>query len=112
MDRIILKNGQNLEFSKAESLNITFTDRTIEELESIFTKENCSKVQFTTERGEVYGIYNNLECTSIVKNLNYGTVMVNLKELDDTVIRVEALECAVGDLGTVINELGEVVNNG
>lgn len=43
-----------------EGLNITFTDKTVQELETIFTKENCSKIQLATRIGEVYGIYNNL----------------------------------------------------
>ena len=107
MDKIILKDGTKLEFNKIEGLNITFTDKTIEELEKVFTKENCSKVQLATERGEVYGIYNNLECTSITKNLEDKNVTVNLKELDSTAIRIDNLEGAVADLGSAISELSE-----
>ena len=103
MDKIILKNNTTLEFSKVEGLNITFKDKTIEELEKVFTKENCSRVQLTTENGEVYGIYNNLECTGITKNLEDSTVTVNLKQLDDLTVKVEDLQNTVDML--VIGEV-------
>lgn len=67
MDKIILKDKSTLEFNKIEGLKISFANKNVEELEKVFTKENCSKVKLTTDTGEVYGIYNNLECTSIVK---------------------------------------------
>ena len=107
MDKIILNDKTNLEFKKSEGLNITFTDKTVEELEKVFTKENCNKVQFATSSGEVYGIYNNLECTSITKNLEDKNVTVHLKELDSTAIRIDNLEGAVADLGSAISELSE-----
>ena len=107
MDKIILKDGTKLEFKKIEGLNITFTDKTVEELEKILTKENCRKVELSTENGEVYGIYNNLECTSITKNIEDSTVTVNLKELDATIIRIESLEGAINDLGNIISGMEE-----
>lgn len=107
MDKIILNDGTKLEFSKVEGLNITFTDETVEDLEKVFIKDNCIKVQLSKSTGEVYGIYNNLECTSIVKNLDDSTVMVNLKEVDNTLIRIDTLETAVSDLGSVVSELTE-----
>ena len=103
MDKIILNDGTNLEFDKVEGLNITFKDKTIEELEKVFTEENCNRVQLTTEKGEVYGIYNNLECTSITKNLEDSTVIVNLKELNTLEVKVEQLQNTVDDL--VLNSL-------
>lgn len=103
MDKIVLNDGTTLEFEKTEGLNITFKDKTIEELEKVFTKENCSKVQFTTEKGEVYGIYNNLECTSIIKNLSDSTVTVNLNKLDDLKVKVADLQQTVDEL--VLNTL-------
>lgn len=107
MNKIILKDGTMLEFNKIEGLNITFTDKTVEELEKTFTKENCSKVQLATENGKVYGIYNNLECLSITKNVKDSSVAVRLKELDSTAIRIDNLEGAVADLGSAISELSE-----
>lgn len=98
MNKIILKDGITLEFKKSEGLNITFTDKTVEELEKVFTKENCSKIQLGTEKGEVYGIYNNLECTSIIKNLEDSTVTVKLKELNTLEVKVEQLQNTVDDL--------------
>ena len=71
--------------------------------EKVFTKENCSKVQLTTENGEVYGIYNNLECTGITKNLEDSTVLVTLKQLDDLTVKVEDLQNTVDML--VIGEV-------
>lgn len=107
MDKIILKDGTTLEFSKVEGLNVNFTNKTVEELEKVFTKENCIKVQLSKSTGEVYGIYNSLECTSITKNLEDSMVTVNLRQVDDISARVETLENAVGDLGTVVSELSE-----
>lgn len=107
MDKIILKDKTELEFNKIEGLNITFVDKNIEELENRLTKENCSKVQLVTSVGEVYGVYNNLECTSIVKNIKDSSITVNLKELDNTVVRINDLEGAVADLGAVVSELSE-----
>lgn len=107
MNKIVFKNGTKLEFNKIEGLNIIFIDKTVEELENVFTKENCSKLQLTTENGEVYGVHNNLECVSITKNVKDYTVTVHLKELDSTNIRLGNLEGAVAELGSVINELSE-----
>ena len=64
-------------------------------------------MQFATSSGDVYGIYNNLECTSITKKLEDKNVIVNLKELDSTAIRINNLEGAVADLGSAISELSE-----
>ena len=107
MDKIILKDGTKFEFKKIDGLSITFTDKTVEELEKILTKENCRKVELSTENREVYGIYNNLECTSITKNIEDSTVTVRLKELDDTIIRIESLEGAINDLGNIISGMEE-----
>ena len=95
MDKLILNDGTVLGFTKAEGLNITFTDKTIEELEKVFTKENCNKVQLATNTGEVYGIYNNLECTSIVKNLEDSSITLNLMQLDDLAVKVKDLQNTV-----------------
>ncbi|MBY7025065.1 hypothetical protein FDC27_09860 [Clostridium botulinum] len=81
-----------------EGLNITFTDKTVQELETIFTKENCSKIQLATRIGEVYGIYNNLEGTSIIKNLENNNIDVNLKELNTLEVKVEQLQATVDTL--------------
>lgn len=107
MDKIILKDKTTLEFNKIEGVNITFLNKTVEDLEKVFTKENCTKVQLTTSTDEVYGIYNNLECTRITKNLEDNTITVNLNQLDNTVVRINDLEGAVADLGTVVSELSE-----
>lgn len=98
MNKIILKDGTTLEFSKEEVLNVTFTDKTVDELEKVFTKENCSKIQLVTENGDIYGIHNNLECTSITKNLEDSTVTVNLKELNTLEVKVEQLQATVDTL--------------
>lgn len=107
MDKIILKDGTKLEFNKIDGLNVSFTYKTVEELEKVFTKENCSKIHLTTENGKAYGIYNNLECISITKNIKDSTVTVYLKELDSTSIRLGNLEGAVTELGTAISQLSE-----
>ncbi|OSA85371.1 UNVERIFIED_ORG: hypothetical protein B2H93_20005 [Clostridium botulinum] len=106
MDKIILKDGTTLEFSKIEGLNITFIEEDIDSLYGKLTKENCNKIQLKTNNGEIYGIYNNLECTSIEKFKN-GNITIHLKQLNNTVTRINDLEGAVADLGTVVSKLAE-----
>lgn len=97
MNKIILKDGTILEFNKIEGLAVTFTDKTVDDLEKVFKKENCSKIQLAKENGAVYGIYNNLECVSVIK---YGneTVTVNLQQINDLVVKVEQLQATVDTL--------------
>lgn len=95
MNKIILSDGTTLEFAIAEGVNITFTGKNVGELEKVFTKENCSKVQLATEKGDIYGVYNNLECTSITKNLEDSTVTVNLKELNTLEVKMKDLQNTV-----------------
>lgn len=103
MEKIILNDGTTLEIKSMEGLNIVLDNISIEELEKAFTKENCSKIQLTTSTGEVCGIYNNLECVSIIKNLEDSTVIVNLKELNDLEVKMEDLQNTVDTL--VIGEV-------
>lgn len=98
MNKIILNDGTKLEFTKEKFTSFSFVNKTVEELETIFTKENCSKIQLTKETGEVYGIYNNLECISITKNLEDNTIDVNLKELNTLEVKVEQLQATVDTL--------------
>ncbi|NFH89160.1 hypothetical protein FDA33_02845 [Clostridium botulinum] len=51
-----------------------------------------------TRGGEVYGIYNNLEGTSIIKNLEDNNIDVNLKELNTLEVKVEQLQATVDTL--------------
>lgn len=99
MDKIILTNNTNLEFNKISNngngLAITFTGKTITELEGLMTKENLTKLQVANSNGEVYGIYNNLECASITKNLTDSSITVNLFKLDDTQVKIAYLQTQV-----------------
>lgn len=98
MNKIILNDGTKLEFLEESGLNFFFTNKTVEELEKCFTKDNCSKIQLSKSTGEVYGIYNNLECTSITKNLEDSTVTVNLRQLNTLEVKVEQLQATVDTL--------------
>lgn len=98
MDKIILTNHQELEFITFIETNITIENKTIEELELLFTKENLVKVKVSTLNGEVYRTYNNLECTSITKNLKDNICTVNLKQLDPLVVKIEQLQATVDTL--------------
>lgn len=108
MDKIILSNNTNLEFNSISNnvngLLITFTNNTITELEPLMVKENLVKLQIANSTGEVYGIYNNLECTSITKNLKDSSIMVNLSKLDDTQVKIAELQKTVDTL--VLTNLG------
>lgn len=97
MDRIILNNGEKIEFLKIEGLAITFSDVSLDILESKFTIDNCAKIQLENEGG-VYGIYNNLQCSSIIKNTIENNYTVNLIKLNDLQIQVDKLQSTVDTL--------------
>lgn len=102
MDKIILTDNTNLEFNSISNnvngLSITFATKTITELEPLMTKENLTKLQIANATGEVSGIYNNLECDSITKNLVDNTTTVNLTKLDDTQVKLDELQKTVDTL--------------
>lgn len=104
MDKIILNNNTSLEFNSISNngngLSITFKSKTIAELEGLMAKENLTKLQVVNSTGEVYGIYNNLEYTSITKNLTDSSVTVNLTKLDDTQVKIAELQQTVDTLVT------------
>ena len=108
MDKIILNNNTSLEFNSiannGNGLAITFGSKTIAELETVMTKDNLTKLQIANTSNEVYGIYNNLECTSIAKNLTDNSIIVNLSKLDDTQVKIAELQKTVDTL--VITNLG------
>lgn len=110
MDRIILTNNTNLEFNSISNnengLAIKFTTKTITELETLMTKENLNKLQIANATGEVYGIYNNLECISITKNLTDSSITVNLFKLDDTQVKIADLQ------KQVFNLTSQLINGG
>ena len=107
MDKLILNDNTNLEFSLISSngngLEIIFTEKIIESLELVMTKSNLIKLEIANSNGEVYGIYNNLECVSITKNLADTTITVNLKQLDSLEVKVEELQSTVDIL--ILNAL-------
>ncbi|GEP65802.1 hypothetical protein CBE01nite_35700 [Clostridium beijerinckii] len=103
MDKIILNNNISLEFNSIYNsgevgLIINFTNKSITELETLMTKDNLTKLQVANSTGEVYGIYNNLECTSITKKLTDNSVTINLTKLDDTQIKIAELQQTVDAL--------------
>lgn len=104
MDKVILNNGTNLEFNSISNnkngIAIILTNKTITELETLMAKENLTKLQVANATGEVYGIYNNLECTSITKNLVNNSITVNLTKLDDTQVKISDLQKQVFKLTT------------
>jgi endonuclease V-like protein UPF0215 family len=104
MEKIILANSETLEFSKFEGFNITVEGKTIEELEKLFTKSNLIKIQVVREDGVVYGVYNNLICDSITKNLTDNSITANLSKLDDTQVKIEELQKTIDTL--VLANLG------
>lgn len=79
MDKIILIDETDIEFSKLDSTYVFRNDTILEGykfefLKSIITKEelenklnitNLAKVKFANKEDNVYGIYNNLICDSI-----------------------------------------------
>lgn len=112
MNKIILTSNTNLEFSSISSngngLAITFINKTIKELEQLMTKDNLSKLQVSNENNEVYGIYNNLICNSITKNLTDSSITVNLTKLDDTQVKIAELQTQVFNLTTQLINGGAI----
>ncbi|WP_315069606.1 hypothetical protein [uncultured Clostridium sp.] len=104
MSKIILNDNTNLEFSSitnlANNLTVTFTEKTITDIEPLMVKENLTKVQEVSEDGTVIGVYNNLECTSVTKNLADSSVIINLTKLDDMQVKIENLQTQVFNLTT------------
>ena len=86
MNKIIFNNNTSIDFSliinTINGLSITFENKTSDELEILMTKNNLSKFQIANSSGEIYGIYNDLECGSITKNLADSSITVNLSKID------------------------------
>lgn len=98
MEKIILNNKAELEVKEFTGTTIILENKTIEELEQLFTKENLIKIEVKQENGDVTGIYNNLECISITKNLEDNTIIVNLRQLDALKLELEQLKETVDTL--------------
>ena len=81
MDKMILNDGTSLEFKESLGLNIVIEGQVFNELESLLTLENLSKVEFSNSVGEIYGICTNLQCVSMTKYMTNESIVVNLKEI-------------------------------
>ncbi len=85
MDKIILNDGTNLEFSRGLGLiDIKIENKKFEELEPLLTTENLSNVQFVTSDGLVNGKYTNLKAISITKYLIDKSASITLRETSAT----------------------------
>ena len=82
MDKIILNDGTKLEFNKSLGLKkITIENKTVEELETLLTVSNLSKVKISnSDESNVYGEYTNLKGVSITKMLTDGSIIISLEE--------------------------------
>lgn len=104
MDKIILNDNTSLEFNSvtnfSNALAITFTGKTITDIEPLMTKENLAKIQEVHEDETVYGIFNNFECISITKNLADESITVNLSKLDDTQVKITDMQTQIFNLTT------------
>lgn len=82
MNKIILNNGSEIEFSEAYGIDrMVIKNKTVEELESMLTKENLEKIDITTINGEINGKYENLECVSITKYLEDSSIVIELRQI-------------------------------
>jgi len=81
MEKIILANEQTLEIKSigVGALRIEIENKEVAEIESLFTTENLTKLQVVNASGETYGIFTNLECVSITKYIEDGSIVINLK---------------------------------
>lgn len=99
MDKIILNDNTSLEVNSIANFNnalaITFTGKTITDIEPLMTKENLTKIQEVHEDETVYGVFNNFECVSITKNLADESITINLSKLDDTQVKLDELQKTV-----------------
>lgn len=84
MEKIILANGEKLGI-KSVSIGalqiIVDTSKTVEELESLFTKDNLKTLQVENVEEKVYGNFENMQCISISKIIADGTIVINLEQL-------------------------------
>lgn len=108
MNKIILTNNESLEITSITTVinmfAITLVNKTIQDVEALMTKDNLTKLQLVNENNEVYGIYNNLICDSITKNLTDNSVAINLSKLDETQVKIAELRSTVDSL--VLANLG------
>lgn len=84
MNTIILnnKNGTEIKFSQAYGIDrMVIENKSVEELESLLTKENLKNVDITTSNGEINGKYENLECVSITKYLEDSSIVIELRQI-------------------------------
>ena len=86
MDKIIFANGETLDFSKVSNVcfGIIVENKTVGELETLFTKENLSTVKFINSANKIYSNYTNLECVSITKYIESGEILIALKATTTT----------------------------
>ena len=82
MNKIILNNGNEIEFSEAYGIDrMVIENKTVDELENMLTKENLEKIDITTSNGEINGKYENLECISITKYLENSSIVIELRQI-------------------------------
>jgi hypothetical protein len=96
MDKIILNNGTSLDVASivtsTNGLILTFSNQSIDNLETSMTKSNLSVVKLATSDNTVYATYHNLSCLSIAKMIESGNIVVTLYQENDMEERVSTLE--------------------
>lgn len=78
MNKIILKDGTEIEFKESDGLVLTIENTTVDEMEKLLTEENLKNIKVSN--GDIYGSYENLELISITKIIKSLNVIIRLKE--------------------------------
>ncbi|WP_238899379.1 hypothetical protein [Clostridium sp. YIM B02500] len=110
MDKVILNNGTTLNVELiavlTNGLALTFTNQTVDNLETLMTTSNLSSIKLATSSGDVYGTYNNLSCLSIAKMIESGNIVVTLYQESALEERVTTLEAQNSEVLLALVRMG------
>ncbi|MDF2881563.1 MAG: hypothetical protein K0R54_2120 [Clostridiaceae bacterium] len=110
MDKVILNNGTSLDVESiavlTNGLALTFTNQTVDNLDSLFTPSNISEIKFVTSDGNVYADYKNLSYISILKIAATGEIIVTLAMADTTQQQINDLRSQVAEMLLALAEGG------
>lgn len=119
-DKLILKNGKEIEIESGASLSdirvLSDTKSDMVSTWDVLTPENLKSVQVVNRDGTTVGNYSDLVLVSETSEEKDGKIETsfNLREKTDVEKRLDALEegqevqdGAIGDLGTAVSDLAE-----
>ena len=116
MDKLILKNGNEIELTASTSLGILTTDvadvATLQACKDSLTDDNLSKVTFKNDAGVVVGNYENLKLNPVwsIRWIEKGiSATFGLSEKTEEELRLDDIEEGQSVQNNAIAELGAMV---